>query len=306
METVPPEIWTEVFAFACTDDGSTGRALSTVSRTVHLISKPLKYQSICVVSPNQLLRLLTALAALSPSARKIKYLFANLDRSKDSGGNTEIHRDAHADPSTDITEEALFQILHLASSSLRALHIYHTKIHRQSLLLEMDLPVLSELTLHGPFKAADLAHLRPRALFPSLRKMHIHHFAYHPTNFLNQIARAAPLLTHLRVPQRSFSLYDIQVALGILQPAVSSPDAAQLPGKLEKLVIELEPIPTSLDSWASNIRGEQFVRKLQKISDSDERVFLVDGGSYWMPVAQAKEEWLENVRRPAFSGVCLR
>ncbi|KAJ7661691.1 hypothetical protein B0H17DRAFT_953615, partial [Mycena rosella] len=75
MENAPSEIWTEVFAFACTDDGSTGRALSTVSRAVHLISKPLKYQSVCILGPNQLLKLSTVLSALSPNARRIKYIF---------------------------------------------------------------------------------------------------------------------------------------------------------------------------------------------------------------------------------------
>ncbi|KAJ6544101.1 hypothetical protein B0H19DRAFT_956400, partial [Mycena capillaripes] len=75
METIPSELWTEVFAFSCTDDGSTGRALSTASRAVHFISKPLKYQSLCVVGLDQLVKLLAMLSNLPHGERKLKYLF---------------------------------------------------------------------------------------------------------------------------------------------------------------------------------------------------------------------------------------
>ncbi|KAF8172805.1 hypothetical protein K438DRAFT_1611343 [Mycena galopus ATCC 62051] len=80
MEDIPPEIWTEIFAFSCTDDGRTGRALSIVSRAVHLTSKPLKYQSLCVVGLDQLRKLLAILSDLPTGERKVKYLFiAGLD-----------------------------------------------------------------------------------------------------------------------------------------------------------------------------------------------------------------------------------
>ncbi|KAJ7733544.1 hypothetical protein DFH07DRAFT_845457 [Mycena maculata] len=297
MDIMPSEIWTDVFALACTDDGYTGRALSTVSRAVHLISKPLKYQSICVVGHNQLLKLSIVLESdLSSGGRKVKYLFvASLDEPKDfdaPNGRTEIRRRFHPNPNRD---EALYRILRLVSSSLLTLHIHRTAISRQSALLEMDLPVLTELTLHGPFKPPQPTILRPRTSFPSLRRIYIHHFAYRPAKFLQVIVHAAPLLTHLRVPQCSFTPYDIQVALGMLQPAESASDVVYLPRSLEKLVIEVDPVTSSLDSWASNARAKQFLWKLQKISDSDDRVCLVDGRSRWISVEQAKEEWLEDV-----------
>ncbi|KAJ6561219.1 hypothetical protein DFH09DRAFT_1083182 [Mycena vulgaris] len=282
METVPPEIWTEVFAFACTDDGYTGRALSTVSRAS---------------GPNQLLKLLAVLSELSPGAREVKYLFiACWDESKDEGpeGSTEIHRRLYADPSRDITEQALCRILHLVAPSLLALHIHQTTSCRQSLLLDIDLPVLAELTLHGPFKTTQATDLRPCALFPSLRRIHIQHSTYHPSYFLQHIVHAAPLLTHLRVPQRSFSPYEIQVALGILRPTTSAPEVAYLPNSLEELVIEVDPVTSCQDSSrAAGIRANQFLRKLQNISGRDGRVCLTDGRNDWMPVAQAKVEWLE-------------
>lgn len=304
---MPPEIWTEVFSLACTDDGSTGRALSTVSREVHIISKPVKYQSICVFGPKQLLKLLAVLSALPPSARKIRYLFV-ADGSRDFAeldDTIEVPRrlyDPHPgpDPGRDVAEQAIFHwILHLASGSLVALHIHCTKIHRRSLLLEIGLPVLSELTLQGPFKSAEPPTIGPpgRALFPALRSMHIYHFAHHPPRFLDQIVDAAPLPAHLHVPQRSFSRYKlIQVALRTLQPTDSESlsDGGRLPANLESLVIEVDPVTRSWDNWASNIRGELRFRKLQEFSQRDGRIKLVDGRDGWIPVGRAKEEWLEN------------
>ncbi|KAJ7782324.1 hypothetical protein DFH07DRAFT_909123 [Mycena maculata] len=303
MDTIPPEIWTEVFSFACTDDGSTGRALSTVSRVVHITSRPVKYQSLCVVGPKQLLKLSAVLSALPPSARKVKYLFV-ADGSKDYADpddSAEAHRQLFEyDPSKDVAEQALFHwILDLVSSSLVALHIHCTKIHRRSLLPEIELPVLSDLTLHGPCTSHSPAPTGPpnRVLFPSLRSMHIYHFAYCPSKFLEQILETAPSLEHLHVPQRSFSPYEIQVALGILQPIASS-DETRLPSALERLVIEVDPVPETLDSWAKNIRGEQHVRKLQKISQRDGRLRMVDGRNSWIPIGRAKREWLENFHCP--------
>ncbi|KAJ7879629.1 hypothetical protein B0H14DRAFT_2709502 [Mycena olivaceomarginata] len=204
METAPLEIWTEIFAFACTDDGTTSRALSVVSRTVHIMSMPLKYQSLCVVGPDRLLKL--------------------LGKGVDVGGDHSAGRcrQLHIDPELDITGLALFQILHFVLS------IHRTEVYRPSILIDMELPRLRSLTLHGT-------------------RICLHHFVHHPTKFLEQIVHAAPSMTHLHVPQCSFSAYEIQVALGILQPAG---DASRLPKSLRNLVIELDPVPTSLDSWA--------------------------------------------------------
>ncbi|KAJ7761061.1 hypothetical protein B0H16DRAFT_1456325 [Mycena metata] len=299
MDAIPPEIWSEIFSCACTDDGSTGRALSTVSRAVHTISKASKYQSICVLGPNQLLKLFGLLSGLSPCARKVKYLFvAGLDECaefEEAGHGAQTIRQFYLDTKMDAVGQALEQLLQLVSPNLVALQIHRTKVYRQSVLLEIEFPMLSELTLHGPFKST--IPRPPECLFPNLRSIHIYHFVHQPTRFLEQIVRAAPRITHLHVPQRSFSAYDIQVALGILQPIVSSSELS-LPDTLQQLVIELEPVPSSLDSWASNIRGEQHRRKFRQISQKDARVKLTDRRDGCIPVVEARDQWLEEFRCP--------
>ncbi|KAJ6463366.1 hypothetical protein C8R45DRAFT_911496 [Mycena sanguinolenta] len=299
MESIPPEIWTEVFSFCCTDDGSTGRALSMVSRAVHVGSKPLKYQSVCVVGLAHLLKLLATLSELPPDERKVKYLFiAGLNDGLLDMARRRLHADTGGEGIPD-DEKTLDCILRLVAPGLLTLHIHHTSTRRQSLFLTMELPLLTELTLHGPFKSSHPHVLRPRTQFPSLKKLQIYHFSFRPADFLYEIAHTAPLLTHLRVPQRSFTPYDIQVALRMLQPTGSDPDQVQfyLPNSLVELVIEVEPFPGSLDSAESNDRANQFLKKFGKIAgESNGRVRLVDGRSDWMPAGQAKEEWLANAQ----------
>ncbi|KAF8170893.1 hypothetical protein K438DRAFT_1613589, partial [Mycena galopus ATCC 62051] len=75
MDTIVADIWSEVFALACTDDGRAGRALSLVSRDIHHLSKPLKYQSISVVGIRQLEKLLAVFDQLPAAERRVKSLF---------------------------------------------------------------------------------------------------------------------------------------------------------------------------------------------------------------------------------------
>ncbi|KAJ7139536.1 hypothetical protein C8R44DRAFT_606025, partial [Mycena epipterygia] len=53
---LPVEIWAQILALACTDDGAAGRALSRVSKDWRTISAPFKLQSIALVGPKPILR----------------------------------------------------------------------------------------------------------------------------------------------------------------------------------------------------------------------------------------------------------
>ncbi|KZP07850.1 hypothetical protein FIBSPDRAFT_803534, partial [Athelia psychrophila] len=57
MERTPSEIWTKIFAHACTDSGETGRQLSLVSKFIRATSAPVKYQSIATHGPRQIIDL---------------------------------------------------------------------------------------------------------------------------------------------------------------------------------------------------------------------------------------------------------
>lgn len=77
-EKLPPEIWTYIFSFACMDDGSTGRALSSVSRAINILSVPVKYQSLSIYRHKHLFKFLLTFRDLPPARRRVKYLCISL------------------------------------------------------------------------------------------------------------------------------------------------------------------------------------------------------------------------------------
>lgn len=56
IDSLPTEIWEHIFYFACSDNGSTGRALSLVSRNILQIVNPHKLRSISVVGGPQIIK----------------------------------------------------------------------------------------------------------------------------------------------------------------------------------------------------------------------------------------------------------
>ncbi|KAF8643555.1 hypothetical protein AX16_008943 [Volvariella volvacea WC 439] len=74
----PPELWLEIFSFACTDGGCTGCSLSLVSRTFNKLSSPYRYQSLAICGLEQLVSLLKVLkvkAQQDIGGLNVKYLF---------------------------------------------------------------------------------------------------------------------------------------------------------------------------------------------------------------------------------------
>ena len=71
----PTEIWNEIFMLACTDTGITGRSLSLVSRRLHDISAPYKYQYLAITQWKQLVAFSKIFPNVPKFQRNIKYLY---------------------------------------------------------------------------------------------------------------------------------------------------------------------------------------------------------------------------------------
>ncbi|KAJ3473608.1 hypothetical protein NLI96_g12915 [Meripilus lineatus] len=78
LDVFPDEIWAMIFKQACTDDGTTGRSLSLVSRYVSQVSRPMKYNSIALQGHKQIKRFLKHLLAHSnDDVPKVRHLLIN-------------------------------------------------------------------------------------------------------------------------------------------------------------------------------------------------------------------------------------
>ncbi|KAA1477105.1 hypothetical protein DENSPDRAFT_748821, partial [Dentipellis sp. KUC8613] len=74
MEKCPVEIFHIIFAFACTDDGTTGRSLALVSRWMYEASLPFQLQSLATKSTAQILALSAMLEQRAPLHRRVRFL----------------------------------------------------------------------------------------------------------------------------------------------------------------------------------------------------------------------------------------
>ncbi|KAJ7243815.1 hypothetical protein B0H12DRAFT_1055072 [Mycena haematopus] len=75
MDDLPVEIHLKIYSIACRDDGSTGSALSLVSKHVRELSAEHRYQSIAVCGPIQIQHLVDHLRSVPPELRRIRFLF---------------------------------------------------------------------------------------------------------------------------------------------------------------------------------------------------------------------------------------
>ncbi|KIK59301.1 hypothetical protein GYMLUDRAFT_44667 [Collybiopsis luxurians FD-317 M1] len=205
MDRCPPEICHLIFCFACTDGGYTGRSLSAVSKSIRSISRPTMLQSMSIIGYNQLVAFLNILEQEQaqtqqqhsdepdrPSLRHVKYLFISAharNTAVDPKALTpEFSRKARA-------YEAFERILRIIAPTIRVLHVFFI-FYRTFLLLPLSLPVLQELSLHGPINCPSVN--GEPSIFPALRHLHISS-PFPPRYLTGKLARIAPELKHFRL-----------------------------------------------------------------------------------------------------------
>lgn len=71
----PTELWTYIFFYACMDDGSTGRSLSSVSKFFNEASKFAKYQSVALRGLSQTIQFASLIEELPEIHRGVCHLF---------------------------------------------------------------------------------------------------------------------------------------------------------------------------------------------------------------------------------------
>lgn len=206
MENVPTEIHDCILALACTDDGTTGRALGLVSRYIRAVALPYVYQSLAVAGHPSLQGLLDRLEATPPHLRRVRHLFLS-DWTQDQvlrfAVDGRLSDDWASAQKGDLGSRTIQRILTLVSPTLHTLsflaHNPTTSTALLARLFETPFPALTALTVHGfyPFPAPAPA-APPR--MARLEKLHLGgHRNPHGLLQTGALAAACPRLTHLRV-----------------------------------------------------------------------------------------------------------
>ncbi|TFK68724.1 hypothetical protein BDN72DRAFT_841397 [Pluteus cervinus] len=169
----PAELWADIFQLSCTDDGYTGRSLSSVSKLFRTLSAPFKYQSIAFDTSLQRMEnfplLLEALLNVPPPFRRIRYLYIGCGPLDDFADSVLIE-----------FERTVSRIFELSADTLQILSIFIAPTlivlpahHVPFFLPEIQMPALEELTwiFEGTEFPLSPAKLPGLIQFPALRRL---------------------------------------------------------------------------------------------------------------------------------------
>ena len=273
MESLPFELHTQIFQFACTDDGATARALALVSRYVRDSSSPFLFQSFAVAGVAQMDALVARLHALPPHARRVRHLFlADWTRKE-----MLTHGGVYAEMERHDRERALAaRILEYASPTLETLALVaacpYTAAPLVGHLFALPLPHLEELSIHGfyPFPSS---HDNSGGM-PRLARLHLSgNRNPHGLLQLGALEVACPTLTHLRVSEiAGAAAFAREVHEATLPRPTSeddqlafalSPFPSALPARLRELVIEARRPPEPASSANQHQRRAGLKRRTQ-------------------------------------------
>jgi hypothetical protein len=185
MDRCPDEILINIFALACTDDGTTGRMLSIVNRRARSVSHTVRHRSLALFGAAQL-RAIVALLEAEHSARGVQHLLVSprpraqrtLGAGSSAGASQRTTCDAdrgkdnvsreREDESTSLA--ALGMLLQLVAPTLRTLFVDGSVLI--PVAHPLPLPSLSALSASVLFGHAGDVH-PTSILTPALLRLHI-------------------------------------------------------------------------------------------------------------------------------------
>ncbi|THH21081.1 hypothetical protein EW146_g417 [Bondarzewia mesenterica] len=202
----PVEVWCAIFAFACTDEGTTGCSLALVSRWTRQLSAHVRLQSLAAKDAKQLSRLADMLERTPREHRRTRFLTLS-DSSVVYYVNGKIVQrlvgmDTYCSPLEARTvAEDVTRILATISSTLQILSmdLSHSACFPYT-LVPVHLPVLQELAVKGKRSLPTTS--APFHPLPSLKRLHIHltgcfSFGVEDWALLEDLPSIAPSLQYL-------------------------------------------------------------------------------------------------------------
>ncbi|KAF4580790.1 hypothetical protein EYR38_003077 [Pleurotus pulmonarius] len=278
MNSCPPELHSYIVRLACTDDGSTVRALLRVSRYYHAIAVPFIYQSMALDGADRILKVAATLEKTPSHRRRIRHLF--ISDAPSSPPPSSKHERADTDPAV---ETAMIKILHFAAPTLESLAFVATTPWTSTCLISqlfrLSFPRLLELAVHGyyPFPST------PESM-PVLQRLHLSgNRNPHGLFQLGGLEASCPSISHLRISGVERAVAFAHELDGLLQPS-SSPNgcigsgrpaffAATLPKKMRILMVQ--PAPVSVKS----VRSARLTKDMMHVLEAlDRSVKGEDGG----------------------------
>ncbi|KAF8647068.1 hypothetical protein AX16_006903 [Volvariella volvacea WC 439] len=255
MNTCPPELHAYICQLACTDDGSTVRALSLVSSYFGEVARRFALQSISVTGWPQISQLSARLKQRSPQTEPIRNLYLSaqdLESSPDTDSESYTNSVLQLVSSAAPTLETLVLVLGSCPSSIPLL----SRIYR------IQFPVLRELSISGfyPFPST-------RGSFPSLTHLHLNGNRNPYGLFSTGALKAAfPILSCLRVSGLNLATTFLQE----LEGAIHEDTDNLTPTTLREVVLQAAPAPpVTPKPTSAQLKHAAMMRKLDSLRDAN-------------------------------------
>lgn len=248
MESLPIELHSQIFELACTDDGTTARSLSMVSRYVREVSQPFALQSVAVSGLSSLAGLVEKLETLPSRKRRVRKLFISDWTRKEAVLEAILSRDIDMDR-YEVERLTITRLLNLVSSTIESLSfiIYcpYNSTRLTGYLFSLKLPLLEDLSVCGfyPFPSS-------KSNLPNLRRLHLSgnrnpHGLFHTSN----LQAALPKLEHLRVSGLVSAASFAEELRDAISPASQAERTSRfsvtLPSSLDCITISTGPSPVN-------------------------------------------------------------
>lgn len=302
MERCPPEIHVRIFSYACTDDGTTGCALSLVSHYFREVSYPCQWQCISLAGFKRVVRLARETQVIR-RRKPVYHLFLS-DRYSPPP-NCYPHPEDHTAYELELLP-ALCTIMEYASDSLETLSFFSDACFYDGAsavrhLLSFPYPRLKELTLRACCTPRQLAGPLPGDSLPcqtpSLERLHLalpyHGFSSDNLQATHNLVQSiSPSVSHLRFTmldkwgsRRVVEVVHAELAAaGIVTPVLHLPPSdwdspsttvahavtweRLLPHGLQFFAIQPSPTSTFYCSCCMDLRGDvDVMRILERISE---------------------------------------
>lgn len=254
MDALPFELHSQIFELACTDDGSTARALSRVSRYVRQVSQPFILQSVAVSGLASLTELADKIESLPQHRRRVRHLFLS-DWTENQMQQKLVPSDDADMDRYEVERSAIVRVLDLVAPTLESLAFIVSCPFNSSRLIghlfSLHFPRLEDLSVHGfyPFPHA-------QGNMPNLRRLHLSgNRNPHGLFSTGGLGAACPKLTHLRISGLVSAASFAEELENALLPVAKRTDpsllSASLPDSICQVSVYAGPAPANTRRLAS-------------------------------------------------------
>ncbi|KAF7794668.1 hypothetical protein EIP86_005806 [Pleurotus ostreatoroseus] len=303
MHTLPLELHSQIFDLACSDDGTTARALVRVSRYVRSVAEPFLYQSLAVAGSSPLTELLERLERVPAHKRRVRRLFLSDWSHKQVRQKSAPTADADMDR-YDLEKSLIIRLLDLVGPTLHSLaFLVSCPFNGTQLighLFTLKLPNLRDLSVHGFYPFPHLPHVMPRL-------QHLHLSGNRNPHGLLQVgalAEACPRVETLRISGLVSAASFVEELGNSLHPSSQTTRSllsAELPVCIRKIVVQTGPAPAKARRYSSaSAQHDKMLERLSMIdsglqSESPPGVQFVLIGKHEDDIfLSMKREWAES------------